>query len=512
MKVKSICILGGGTSGFSMSAILARYREVSKLDFDIKVVHSQDIGGIGVGESTILSINELFQYLKVEDNDWMRECNATYKTSIRFQDFYKKGSHFHYPFGRVHPEQNTLEGVNQWFINKEVFPNTYTPERASTYFVSSTMLAEKNRLTDDANYDLKTNTAYHFDAHLLGEFLKKYSEDGGVEVIDDTFKSATLKEDGSIESLVCENGTYEADLFIDCSGFRSLLLGEVMGEEYVSYGDTLINNKVLRAQVPYNNKEKELKNYTNCVALKNGWCWEIPLWDKMSVGYVHTNKFATKEEIEEEFFNHVGEVDYDILEFKTGRYKRGWVKNVVAVGLSYGFVEPLESTGIATTLVNIFRVLECLSKRDMIYTQVDKDVYNDNIPREIDSFKVFVGLHYGLSSRDDSDYWKYVTEEIDYRDKDTGGSITYSSFLQNISVWRTYFEYNNPSPGILFVVAGMNYSCFSKAMSLNESITPALENVRVEFEKYLKELEKNVKTLPSTYKFLRKHIYRKGFF
>ena len=332
MKVKSICILGGGTSGFSMSAILARYREVSKLDFDIKVVHSQDIGGIGVGESTILSINELFQYLKVEDNDWMRECNATYKTSIRFQDFYKKGSHFHYPFGRVHPEQNTLEGVNQWFINKEVFPNTYTPERASTYFVSSTMLAEKNRLTDDANYDLKTNTAYHFDAHLLGEFLKKYSEDGGVEVIDDTFKSATLKEDGSIESLVCENGTYEADLFIDCSGFRSLLLGEVMGEEYVSYGDTLINNKVLRAQVPYKNKEKELKNYTNCVALKNGWCWEIPLWDKMSVGYVHTNKFATKEEIEEEFFNHVGEVDYDILEFKTGRYKRGWVKNVVAVG------------------------------------------------------------------------------------------------------------------------------------------------------------------------------------
>ena len=97
----------------------------------------------------------------------MRGCNATYKTSIRFEDFYKKGSHFHYPFGRVHPEQNTLEGVNQWFINKEVFPNTYTPERASTYFVSSTMLAEKNRLTDDANYDLKTNTAYHFDAHLF---------------------------------------------------------------------------------------------------------------------------------------------------------------------------------------------------------------------------------------------------------------------------------------------------------------------------------------------------------
>ena len=319
MKVKSICILGGGTSGFAMSAALARYNHLWGLDIDVRVVHSESIGSIGVGESTIISINELLRYLGLEDSDWMKDCNATYKTSIRFEDFYKKGTHFHYPFGRIHEEQNTLEGVNQWFINKEVFPSTYTPERAAYYFVASTMLAEKNKLTDDSNYDLETNTAYHFDSHLFAKFLKLYSEDGGVEVIDDTFKSATLREDGSIKSLVCENGTYEADLFIDCSGFRSLLLGGVMGEEYVSYGDTLINNKVLRANVPYKRIEKELKNYTNCVALKNGWCWEIPLWDKMSVGYVHTNKFATEEEIEKEFFDHVGGVDYDIVEFKTGR-------------------------------------------------------------------------------------------------------------------------------------------------------------------------------------------------
>jgi tryptophan halogenase len=497
MKVKSICILGGGTSGFAMSAALARFNQLCGLDIDVRVVHSESIGSIGVGESTIVSINELLKYLGLEDSDWMKDCNATYKTSIRFEDFYKKGTHFHYPFGRIHEEQNTLEGVNQWFINKEVFPSTYTPERAAYYFVASTMLAEKNKLVDDSNYDLETNTAYHFDSHLFAKFLKLYSEDGGVEVIDDTFKSATLREDGSIKSLVCENGTYEADLFIDCSGFRSLLLGGVMGEEYVSYGDTLINNKVLRANVPYKRIEKELKNYTNCVALKNGWCWEIPLWDKMSVGYVHTNKFATEEEIEKEFFDHVGEVEYDIVEFKTGRYKRGWVKNVVAVGLSYGFVEPLESTGIATTLMNLFRVVECLSKREMTYTQIDRDLFNYDIPKNIDGFRSLVELHYYLSSRDESDYWKYLTEDISYDNL---------PFLKATGDSRTYYEGGNSNPASLFIVAGMNYSCFSKAFVMRKPNEAFNKNKR-EFENYVKELERNVERLPSTYKFLLKHIY-----
>ena len=354
MKVKSICILGGGTSGFAMSAALARYRELSGIDFDIQVVYSKSIGSIGVGESTILEINKLLDYLGLEDKDWMKECNATYKTSIRFEDFYKKGRYFHYPFGKIKKERNNPSVLNEWFIKKDTFPDIYTPERAATFFIPHTILAEKNKLFNNSDYDLKKNTAYHFDSHLLGKFLEKYSKKRGVKVVEDNFYGISPNEDGSIKSLVCDRDIYSADLFIDCSGFRSLLLGTMMGEKYISYSDTLINNKVLRAEIPYKNKEKELKNYTNCVALKNGWCWEIPLWDKMSVGYVHTNRFADEKEIEQEFFEHVGEVDYDTIEFKTGRYERGWVKNVVAVGLSYGFVEPLESTGIETTLINIF--------------------------------------------------------------------------------------------------------------------------------------------------------------
>ena len=338
MKINSLCILGGGTSGFVTASILAKYKEELNLKFNIKLIQSGDIGSIGVGESSLFNVNELFAYLGLKDSDWMRSCNATYKTSIRFEDFYKQGRYFYYPFGPSRQDAS----IEQWFTIKEFYPDIYTPEKASLYFNSQSIMNEENKLCNKNNF-LRDYSAYHFDSHLLGKYLREYSEKKGVEVIDDTFLEANLNDDGSIESIICENDAYSADLFIDCSGFKSLLLGEVMGEEFIPFDDTLINNKALTAKIPYTDKNKQLKNYTNSVALKNGWCWEIPLWDKMSVGYVHTNKFATEEEIEQEFFEHVGEeVEYRTVHFKTGRYKKGWVKNVVAVGLSYGFLEPLE--------------------------------------------------------------------------------------------------------------------------------------------------------------------------
>ena len=214
------------------------------------------------------------------------------------------------------------------------------------------------------------NTSYHFDSNKLGNILKEYSKKRGVEIINDRFIKAELNGNGSIKSLVCEDSTYDADLFVDCSGFRSLLLGQTMKEEFISFSDTLINDKAIVAKIPYKDKDKQLKNYTDSVALKNGWCWNIPLWNHMSVGYVHSSKFATPEQIESELFEHVGEVDYEIINYKSGRYKRGWVKNVVSVGLSYGFLEPLEGTGLASMFINSFRLLEAISKRDMNYTQL----------------------------------------------------------------------------------------------------------------------------------------------
>ena len=488
------------------SSVLAKYREQLDLDFNIKLIYNDSIGSIGVGESTIFNINMLFEYLELKDSDWMSSCNATYKSSIRFENFYKKGRYFHYPFGPCRMDADIV----RWFTLKEFYPENFTPERISLYLNPHTIFNEENKLCDDNNY-LRNCAAYHFDSHLLGEYLRKYSEKRGVEVIDDTFLEANLKDDGSIESIVCENAIYEADLFVDCSGFKSLLLGGVMEEEYISYDKTLINNKALVTKVPYKHKKVQLKNYTNCVALDNGWVWEIPLWDCLSYGYVHTNKFASENEIEQEFFRYIGEeVDYKVVDFKTGRYKRGWVKNVVAVGLSYGFIEPLESTGIASTIGNLFRLLECLSKRDMYYTQVDRDVFNHSTSHSIDSFRTFLDLHYCLSSRNDSEYWRYVTENINY------GGKYYNSFIEDLIIrkeignnFQKDMYGNSLFGGDLFIVAGMNYSCYQKHFILQSSDKDNLRKECDIFEEYLRGLKSAITNFSSSYDYLKKEIYSK---
>ena len=509
MHVNTICILGGGTSGFTVASILARYREVSGLNFSIKLVYSKDIGTIGVGESTLLSINDLFNYLNIKDSEWMKECNATYKTSIRFEDF-NKGTYFQYPFGDIDPRRSNASGIRQWFISKEVDSEVFSPERASLYFLPHTILAERNKLTRDGidGFDFDRNTAYQFDAHKLGNYLRKYAEGLGVEVIDDRFIGSLRDENGFLTDLVCKDGTYDADLFIDCSGFKSLLLGGELKEEYISFKDTSINNKALRAKIPYTNKEEQLKSYTNCVALENGWCWEIPLWDGMSLGYVHSDKFATEEEIKREFVNRYGNIDCELIEFKSGVYERGWVKNVIGVGLSYGFIEPLEGTGIATTLDNSFRMLECLSKRDMNYTSIDRDLFNYSIKKRMYSYRGLLDMHYYLSTRDDSKYWRHVTNEIDYAYDDDPFSM-YNQFCVDTMIRRDYSQLNTTA-GALFIVTGMNYSCFSSAItqaeiSIDNNIL--LDSNTTLFKDYLKSLEDRVKELPSTFNFLSNHIY-----
>ena len=511
MKINSICILGGGTSGFATASVLAKYRQTSGLKFDIKVVYSENVGTIGVGESTLFAFNLLLKYLDLKDSDWMKECNATYKTSIRFENFYKKGTFFHYPFGTSDPH-DTAGKLVDWHILKTLYPDIFTQETAAQFFLPQTLLSERNKIDTDETY-LDKNAAYHFDSKLLGEFLKKYSKERGVEVIDDTFYGTEQDKYGNIESIVCDNGTYRADLFVDCSVFNSLLLGKTMSEEYIPFDKTLINNKSLAVKVPYKNKEKQLKNYTNCVALDNGWVWEIPLWDSLAYGYVHTNRFASEKEIEQELFDHIGkEVDYKTVNFKTGRYKRGWVKNVVAIGLSYGFIEPIESTGIATTVSNIFGLLEYLSKRDMTVTRVDKDNFNHSIGTDIDRFRGFVEMHYYLSSRDDSPYWRYVTEDVDYYWSDAF-NVGYKQFMALCTDIRNFNAdtvrelgpggYN----GIVFVALGMNYGSYSPAMIVAEGHN--YEECKDHYLKYWKDLEKSIKKLPSSYQFLLKNVYNK---
>ena len=237
------------------------------------------------------------------------------------------------------------------------------------------------------------------------------------------------------------------------------------------------------------------------------------MWDSLAYGYVHTNRFANEKEIEQEFFDHIGEeVDYKTVNFKTGRYKRAWVKNVAAVGLSYGFIAPIESTGIATTLENVFQLLEQLSKRDLTITKVDKDNFNYYLSEQTDRYRGFVEMHYYLSSRDETPYWRYITEDIDYHWSDAF-NLGYRQFLMQNTDLRDYnaqgFSELGPGGyiGIVFVALGMNYSSFSPAMIAIEGHN--YEECKDYYLKYWKDLEKYIKKLPSSYQFLLKNVYNK---
>lgn len=520
MKINKICILGGGTSGFSVACLLARYKELSGNNLDITVVYSSEIGNIGVGESTLLSINDLFGYLGLKDEDWMPQCNATYKTSIAFENFYKKDTQFHYPFGQ--PVVNNLGYPSKWWELNHHYPEVFSYDTYAKYMIPATRLNEKNKLTDREDipgHNFSTNSAYHFDTHLLAKVFKNYAEERGVKFIDDLYTQSALDDKGNITKIICNNNTVEADLFIDCSGFKSLLLKEVMGAEFIDFNETLINNRVVRAKIPYTDKVNQLKNYTNCVALDNGWCWEIPLWDCLSVGYVHSLKFASEEEILEEFKQHcakhgveVKEEDISIINYKTGRYDKGWIKNVIGVGLSYGFLEPLESTGILTLLNNGFRAVEFISKRNLQYTNVDRDIFNYSVSREIDTLRGFIELHYAFSSRDDSEYWNYVTNDIEYPTEFPSTTLaepsTYFDIMYNSVIKRSYFDFNNPLGGGPFIMAGMNYSCYSNAFMMNEEKTEELEEIKNNFVKEDEIFYDLIDSYPSTHDFLKEKIYK----
>lgn len=514
MKIKKICILGGGTSGFSIASILSKYRKDSNIEFEVDVVYSEDIGTIGVGESTFLSINDLFAYLQLKDEDWMKSANATYKTSIFFENFYKKNTTFQYPFG----DANVMGGPDtsaRWFILKQLYPEIFTHDSYSRFMIPHSRLAEKNKLTNASifpGFNLDKWTAYHFDSHLLSEVFKKYATNNGVNFYNDTYLESVLDENGFIKSIVCKNKTYDADLFIDCTGFNSLLLGKVMNQEFISYSDTLINHRVVRCNIPYNDKDKQLKNYTNCVALSNGWCWEIPLWNKLSLGYVHSLKFSTEEEIKKEFIEfcktkhqtEISEDDISITHFKTGRRKNGWVKNVVGIGLSYGFLEPLESTGILTLLANSFKLLEMLSKRDFTVTTVDRDIFNFSVNKHIDILRGFIECHYSFSSRDDTDYWKYITEIIEYP-KEIG--TTYNDIMFRTVEKRNYMSESGDS-GVPYILAGMNYSHYSPAFLKQEVYDSEFENIKTNFVNQDIEYNEILDTMDTSYQYLKKTIYK----
>lgn len=457
MEVNKIIIVGGGSAGWMTAATLIK----AYPDKDITLIESPNVPVIGVGESTIARVRNWTKFLELDDKHFLSHTDGIYKLSIKFTDFYKKGEAFHYPFGNC-PEEGNKAGLNDWWFKKSLYPETPQSDYADCMFPIMSLI-NNNKMTDESfeGYDFSRDVAFHFDAIKFGQWLKEhYCLPRGVNHIQEDIVDVPTDENG-VKCLVTKNYSYYADLYIDCTGFKSLLLDKTLKEPFESLTDTLPNNSAWAVRAPYRDREKELKPYTNCTAIENGWVWNIPLWNRVGTGYVYSDKFVDDETALQQFKNHLNREDVNDLEFRnikmrTGIHKRLFVKNVAAVGLAAGFIEPLESNGLFSVHEFLKELVRTL-RRDNV-TQWDKDNYTYSCKYMFTGFAEFVALHYAMSNRNDTEYWKANNNKqweealIDLSPKFQRGFV-HAAISRNVD-----FNFPNDGGGLHAIAAGMNWA------------------------------------------------------
>lgn len=437
-NIKNILIVGGGSAGWmTASTLIKEYPE-----HNITLVESPYVPKIGVGESTTVGFIAWINTLEIDHKDFMKYTDAAYKLSIKFTDFYsKEDGGFHYPFGDPYVGNCTQPGANDWHILKALDKNTTKQSYVEYLFPSSVMLNTNKifipkTLRQMDGFDFMKDMALQFDAIKFAEYLKeKYAKPRGVRHIEADINKIETDEDG-IRSVTLEGGqVLEADLYIDCTGFKGLLITEALNTKFESHEDRLPVNRAWAVQIPYEDPEKEIELFTNCTALGYGWVWNAPLYSRIGTGYVYSNKFTDSESALEEFKNHLKKVHgahrindtlkFREIEFKSGVISKPWNKNVVAIGLSGAFLEPLESNGLRFIHEHSLLLSRMISRG--FVNKFDQEAYNFEVKRDFDSFSSFVQLHYILTSRRDTDFWKYMASRdvfIDTVNFTSGGHLT----------------------------------------------------------------------------------------
>lgn len=523
--INKIVVIGGGSAGWMTSAYLIR----AFPDKEIVAIESPDVAIVGVGESTLGGINDYTRFLGIDEKDFLSYTDGSYKMSIKFTDFYKKdGGAFHYPFGQPYLE-GIPGGLRAWFFKKYVKPETPIEDFVRCYFPGAALFEQNkfslNRLGTFDNYDPDYDVAYHFDATKFGAWLRDgYAVPRGVKLIKDTVVEIVPGEKGVGELVLSKGDRITADLFIDCTGFNAIVISKFLKEEFIPYDWLLPNNRAWATRVQYKNKTAELEPFTNSIALGHGWVWNIPSWSRLGTGYVYSDKFIEPEDAKEEFKQYlmsdkilfkrtrkeVDELEFKDIQIRVGIHRRTWVKNVVAIGLSAGFIEPLESNGLYT-VHEFLRVLAKTLTRGAV-NQLDKDLYNSQTRHMYDGFAHFVSQHYSMSLRDDTNYWianserTYDPKMIDLLPSNSGEYYD----LRNRK-YRTG-DYENIA-GITYISTGMNFFYLDRItsrlseLSDKQDYAMGMEPVIEEFERRKRRWAEAARNKPSLHEYLSHNIY-----
>jgi tryptophan halogenase len=404
-KINKVLIVGGGTAGWMTAAFLSQ--ALGKL-CQIHLIESDEISTIGVGEATIPPIINFNTALGIDENEFIKATQATFKLGIEFKNWGGLGESYIHGFGNMGHSTGLVDFHHYWLKMHQAGK----AGRLEDYSINL-LAAERNKFTRATN-QYKNNPlsdighAFHFDAGLYAKFLRKYSEQRGVVRTEGKISSVQQHpETGFITTLTLENGdVHGADLFIDCSGFRGLLTEQTLQSGYDDWSHWLPMN---RAWAVPCESVSPLTPYTRSTAHSAGWQWRIPLQHRIGNGHVFCNQFMSEDEAASILLANLDGkalAEPRLVKFVTGKRRRIWNKNVVAVGLASGFMEPLESTSIHLIQKSISRLVSLFP--DQSFSQVDIDEFNRQSDAEYEQIRDFIILHYHATKRTDSEFWNYV--------------------------------------------------------------------------------------------------------
>lgn len=403
-RIKKIVIVGGGTAGWMTAAALSK---ILKKDYcEIRLIESESIPTVGVGEATIPQIQLFNNLLGLDENDFIRQTQGTFKLGIQFVNWGKIGDAYIHAFGEVGRDINAIQFYHYWLKMRQLGQAEDITEYTLTALAA---YQGKFMRSVDAGDSPLSNIAYafHFDAGLYAKYLRDYATRGGVIRTEGKITRAKLRPDnGFIQSVVMEDGTeHDADLFIDCSGFRGLLIEEALQTGYEDWTHWLPCDRAVA--VPCENTLAPTP-YTRSTAHSAGWQWRIPLQHRVGNGHVFSSQYMSEDEATDILLKNLDGkplAEPRTLKFTTGKRKQFWNKNCVAIGLASGFMEPLESTSIHLVQSSIAKLMTFFPDKN--FRQADIDEYNQQAHFEFDRIRDFLIVHYHATQRDDSPFWNY---------------------------------------------------------------------------------------------------------
>ncbi len=409
MSTKRVLVVGGGSSGWMTAAYLdAVLNRDGRRRVDVSLIESPDVPRIGVGEATIPSINHILAAIGIDELEFLKRVDGTYKQAIKYVDWLDgKGESYYHAFGRF--RSGPIDSTSMdWLMSDRSLP--FSETISAQPVLCEACLSPK--MMGNWDFGTRLTYAFHMNALKFADYLCEIATSRGVQHHVDHVVDIEMTDNGDIAAVKTRSGSrIEADIFVDCTGFSALLIEKKLGVEWIDCSQWLLCDSALTVQVPYeHNYPGYVRPNTLATAVSAGWIWEIPLQNRRAWGYVHASDFIDRDDAEKELRAHIGPLADDFearhVPFKVGYRSKSWVRNCVAIGLSAGFIEPLESTGLYLSDLAAVMLTEYFPDHGDMGALAFR--YNRIIANRFHEILDFINLHYCLTRRTDNDFWREV--------------------------------------------------------------------------------------------------------